>query len=245
MNLEQIGTGVAAHILESAERVFGFLGGDNFGGGGDAHGEGPCPLEAAVDPGVALIHRGIDDASYAVAVAQGLAIAHAVGEILVGRHGHEALGPVGGVFMQHAGGLAIGIQNKVAIFRIGRAAHQAHRFATLGIQAGVMAIAGHDVAGPVGHGGVENMTVEILVVENSRKPTNAIHPGARMGCRKVGHGLLHLGDGRNGVKFSALAMIVAAVLQMDVGVLKAGQDEAAAGIDDAGQGARECGNFRG
>ncbi len=237
VNLEQVGAGIAAQIFDTAERIFGFLGGDNLGSGGDAHGQVAGAFQTAVNPGVALVHHGIDDAGYAVAVAQGLPVAHAIGVILVGWYGHEALGPVGCGFMQHACGLAVGTQNEVAVFGIGRAAHEAHRLAAFGIQAGVVSIAGHDVAGPVRNGGIEHLAVEIMIGENAGVPADAIHPGAGMGLGEVGQDFLQFGDGGDVVKGSAFAVIIAAVLQMDVGVLKAGQDEVATGIDDASSGA--------
>ena len=136
--------------------------------------------------------------------------------------------------MQHAGGFAIGIQNEVAVFGIRRATHKSNRLAGRGIHAGVVAIAGHDVTGPVRNGCIKHIAIEIMVGENAGVPADAVHPGASMGFGEVGQNFLQFGDGRDVVKGSAFAVIVAAVLQMDVGVLKARQHKTATGINHAG-----------
>ena len=111
-----------------------------------------------------------------MAIAQALREAHAIGVIFVGWNGHTTLGPVGRVFMQHAGGFALGIQNEMAVFRIRRAAHEANHLTGLGIHAGIVAIAGDDIAGPVGNGLIKHMAVEIVVGEYSGVPAHAVHP---------------------------------------------------------------------
>ena len=63
-------------------------------------------VPAAVNAGMALIYGSINHAGNAMAIAQALREAHAIGVIFVGWYGHAVLGPVCCVFMEHAGGFA-------------------------------------------------------------------------------------------------------------------------------------------
>ena len=168
-----------------------------------------------------------------MAIAKRLRIAHAIGVVFVGWNRHTTFGPVCGAFVQHAGGFALDVEHEVAIFGIRSATHQAQNFAGLGIQAGIVAITGDDIAGPVGDGCIKHMAIEIMIGEYSGVPADTVYPRALAGLCKTAQGLLQFSNGGHFIERRALAVVIAAILQMNVSVLKAWQYQAPAGINNA------------
>ncbi len=130
--------------------------------------------------------------------------------------------------------MALRVADDMAIRRIGRVIRDPGGGEGRRIEAGIVKVAVVDQAGPVRNGAVKNRTGQVVVAEEARLPACPPDHRSVLSARMGGHDRGDLAQGLAVVKLRRLDEVGAAVQEMDMRILKAGEDEATARIDDLG-----------
>ena len=238
---EAAGEGVA-HGDEGGDIVLDAELGQDEAGAADPEPEAALGGHALVDAGVAFGNAGVDHAGQAVAVAERLRLGDALDVIVVGDRGHAVVRPFHRAFVQHAGRLAPGVAGEEAVVGVGRVAGEAEGGAAGGVEAGGVEIGREDMAGPVGHGAVEIGAAEVGLGKRAGVVGHAEHPFAVMPGGEVRQPVEQGVVGHRAGQVGHGAVLIAAVLQVDMGILHPRQHHPPPGVDHLGQGAFQLGD---